>query len=174
MAKIDSSDAPGRTWATASITQAARIVAITLGALREPRAEAPPGLRVWSRLFPGERDQVEAVRAFVGAVLDGHTCRPLAQLIASELGANAVQHTRSGQPEGWFVVHVLLSPCRARARVRVFDLGHPHNAPTLTDLTPEAESGRGLPLVCALAQQWGVEGDAAGRVVWAELADERE
>lgn len=108
---------------------------------------------------------------FVTALLSGRACCHPARQIASELASNAVAHTASGQPDGWFVVHVLLFP--DRVRVCVFDLGHPHNTPTLKNSAPDQETGRGLSLVAALAAQWGVQGDAAGRTVWAELPDRR-
>ena len=41
--------------------------------------------------------------------------------------------------------------------------------PTLRDEDPLRSSGRGLRLIAALASDWGVELEADGKTVWAEL-----
>jgi anti-sigma regulatory factor (Ser/Thr protein kinase) len=121
---------------------------------------------VWSRLFPGLAEQVGAARRFVRAVLDGRTETHMIELLVSELATNAVLHTASGLPDGWFVVHVVVFA--DRVRIRVFDLGG-KNVPTVITDPNGDEHGRGLLTVAALAMEWGVEGDAAGRIVWADF-----
>jgi DNA-binding XRE family transcriptional regulator len=58
---------------------------------------------------------------------------------------------------------------RAWARLTVFDLGHLTNTPTLQATSPDSDHGHGLQLVAALAQDWGIGGDARGFTVWADI-----
>jgi anti-sigma regulatory factor (Ser/Thr protein kinase) len=121
----------------------------------------------WSQLFFGRPEQVRQARRFVGAVLEDLTCRESALLVVSELATNAVVHTDSGKPDGWFIVHVVVFV--DRVRLRVFDMGHPTNKPELKPLDPDAHTGRGLAVVAGLALDWGVEGDQSAYLVWADL-----
>lgn len=91
----------------------------------------------------------------------GHT----AQLVISEFFTNAVVHTESGQVR-----------CRLRAdgellRIEVTDEGGGNGEIEPRDAAGDDTDGRGLHLVSALAEQWGVLGDGGplGRIVWAEL-----
>jgi anti-sigma regulatory factor (Ser/Thr protein kinase) len=64
---------------------------------------------------------------------------------------------------------------RARAdgdvvEVRVTDGGAESRTPRLCAVPPEASSGRGLGIVAALADRWGVDRDGLGQCVWAELS----
>jgi serine/threonine-protein kinase RsbW len=128
-------------------------------------------MTVLSRLFPGSSEQVREARRFARAVL-GDDFEPgicdTAEQIVSTLATNAIVHTSSGQPDdGWFVVHVLIMD--DRVRLRVFDLGSPARKPEILTPYPDDEGGRGLAIVAALASEWHVHGDAAGRVVWADI-----
>lgn len=82
-------------------------------------------------------------------------------LVVSELVTNAV---RAGSP----TVRVALAEERSRVVVRVTDeaAGWPHERAAGAD----DPGGRGLPLVSALSTNWGVQPQAGGKVVWAELA----
>jgi hypothetical protein len=99
-------------------------------------------------------------------------CDPLADLLllAGELCANAVVHTRSGQADGWFSVAVEWTP--VLARVVIGDQGSP-SMPTAAAKTGgpawAQETGRGLWLVDELADGWGTAGCPAGRWVWADV-----
>jgi anti-sigma regulatory factor (Ser/Thr protein kinase) len=88
------------------------------------------------------------------------------ELLATELLTNALRHT----PGGAEVVATLSKGPRRRLRVEVRDsaAGRPRPRHPRPD---EATSGRGLMLVEALADEWGVRQDAAGKAVWFELAD---
>ena len=124
----------------------------------------------WSRDFTGGADQVPGVRRWVADLLPD--CDPLAdlQLLASELCTNAVMHTRSGSAGGWFSVAVEWTP--ALARVVVADQGSPSMpaaAATTGSAAGDEESGRGLWLVDALADDWGTVGCPGGRWVWADV-----
>ncbi len=76
-------------------------------------------------------------------------------LLASELAANAVSHSRSGHPGGTFTVRATLYP-GDYAWVEVIDQGGPWAAGE-----DDEEHGRGLAVVAAIAGDgnWGIEGD---------------
>ncbi|MGW2638681.1 ATP-binding protein [Streptomyces sp. NPDC001348] len=89
-----------------------------------------------------------------------------ARLCVTELLTNVIDHLGEGTP--------------VTVRVTGTDLGHtrievtdpdPRVLPTLLSAIETAESGRGLTLVDALAQRWGVEQAADRKTVWCELAE---
>ncbi|MFE3409017.1 ATP-binding protein [Streptomyces mirabilis] len=85
-------------------------------------------------------------------------------LVVAELAANAVRH---GSVRGRsFRVRLVLRD--GVVRVEVAD-GRTERLPVLRE--PDGEGGRGLVLVAALAERWGVEPriGMAHKVVWAEL-----
>ncbi|MCC9308396.1 ATP-binding protein [Kitasatospora sp. RB6PN24] len=101
----------------------------------------------------------------------GHGCdSPLNEkltLITAELAANAVRHGHV--PEREFKVRLTLT--RATGRVEVSDTRTERRPPsTAQEPHPDAESGRGLLLVAALAERWGTvpRRAAPGKTVWAE------
>ena len=123
----------------------------------------------WSRDFAGTAEQVGEARHWIARLLP--ECDPLADvlLLAGELCANAVVHTRSGQADGWFSVDVELTP--ALVRVVVGDQGSAL-APAASAIAADDhdhDHGRGLWLVEALADDWGTARHPAGRVVWADV-----
>ncbi|MBP0456658.1 ATP-binding protein [Streptomyces montanisoli] len=93
-----------------------------------------------------------------------------AELIVSELVANAVTHTSGADTGEGAVVEVRLRLCDACLRVEVWDAGDGEpGIPGRSD-DAEAESGRGLFLVEALSRRWGSRlMTDHGKVVWAEL-----
>jgi serine/threonine-protein kinase RsbW len=113
--------------------------------------------------YLGTSEQVRAVRADLRPLL--HDC-PMADdviLCASELAANAVLHSRSGQSGGTFTVRAAVSP-GCHVRIEVADNGGPWLRAT------SGSAGRhGLDIVRALTTDWGIEGDHAGRTVWARF-----
>jgi anti-sigma regulatory factor (Ser/Thr protein kinase) len=86
-------------------------------------------------------------------------------LLASELAANAVAHSRSVHPGGTFTVRATLYP-GDYAWVEVIDQGGPWAAGQTDE-----EHGRGLTVVAALAGDgnWGIDGDDWCRVAWFRL-----
>ncbi|GEM_PF-1671424 len=70
-------------------------------------AGARPSRAAWSRTFAGTAGQVGEARRFLAAVLGGHPAAGDAVLCLSELAANAIIHSRSGEPGGVFTVRVL-------------------------------------------------------------------
>jgi anti-sigma regulatory factor (Ser/Thr protein kinase) len=106
-----------------------------------------------------------AARHFVTGLLERRPYRnraPIgdAQLVVSELATNSVLHARTP-----FSVSVRRDGSAIRISVRDRSL----TLPIMRDGGPTALSGRGLRLVAAVAQNWGVETASDGKTVWAEL-----
>ncbi|MEV6247309.1 ATP-binding protein [Streptomyces sp. NPDC051742] len=89
----------------------------------------------------------------------------VAELLTSELVTNALVHTEHGA-----VVTATVVPEQLRVEVRDFVPGlAPSLVPPLVPPADDGTHGRGLILVEALADSWGVEDHGAGKVVWFEL-----
>jgi serine/threonine-protein kinase RsbW len=119
--------------------------------------------RAVSRTFPARADQVRQARAFLRPVLADCPAADDVLLVCSELAANAVQHSASARPGGYFSVHAKIREGEY-VWIEVEDNGGRWAAPTGT-----GERGRGLLIVDALAACWDVRGDDTGRVVCARL-----
>ncbi|MER7709372.1 ATP-binding protein [Streptomyces werraensis] len=87
-----------------------------------------------------------------------------AQLCVSELVSNIVTHVGTGTPGS-----LVLSAEGARLRVEVHD-PDTRALPTLVDAEVEEEGGRGMALVDALTDRWGVQLCDNHKVTWCELA----
>ena len=128
---------------------------------------APPpattGLRTTEVTYPGGTEHVRAVRADLRAVLGDCPRADDVILCASELAANAAQHSRSRLPGGTFTVRATVSPGRY-ARVEVQD----NDGPWTQAMTGPA-GYHGLDIVGAVADAWGSDGDQATRTVWARF-----
>jgi anti-sigma regulatory factor (Ser/Thr protein kinase) len=112
--------------------------------------------------FPGRPDQVTHARHAVARYLNGHPVTDDAVLVVSELSANAIMHSNSAGD--FFTVSVELH--ESYIYIEVEDAGglwHPK--------PPDPGRPHGLDLVELLTGEdgWGVDGDRAGRVVWARL-----
>ncbi|MEU2159521.1 ATP-binding protein [Streptomyces sp. NPDC019208] len=97
-------------------------------------------------------------------------------LITAELCANAVRHGRV--PGRDFHVRLAVEADGGRLRLEVSDTRaerRPVVTTTPTDPDAESESGRGLLLVAALADDWGVSDrrGGPGKSVWATLGTGR-
>lgn len=117
----------------------------------------------YTGVFRGRPDQVSRVRREVARHLAGHAAADDAVLIVSELATNAVLHSQSG---GQFLtVRAYLHDTWCRLEVE--DGGGPWNAGPRDSTRPH-----GLDVIQAIAGSgnWGVDGDGAGRVVWATLS----
>jgi len=105
----------------------------------------------------------------------------LAGAVSSELLADAVavvaalvgKEIRHARPLPGDVIRVAwrirAGMSRQLVEVRVTDGGAPHE-PRQRSVGPDAVDGRGLAIVAALADRWGVERDGLGQSVWAELS----
>jgi anti-sigma regulatory factor (Ser/Thr protein kinase) len=86
------------------------------------------------------------------------------RLLTSEVVTNALSHT-----SGACAVCVRWTGTRVRVEVTDPDPAPPQCG----DATPDDESGRGLMLVSALSAAWGVDPDAAGKIVWFEISPDK-
>jgi hypothetical protein len=120
-----------------------------------------------SRIFRGTNDQVAEVRGFVQSQIPGHPALSDAVLAASELAANAIAHTSSGDENGMFLVHVA-TVSADHLVVLVTDQGGP-GQPRGRAAGMDAESGRGLAVVQGLACLLVPFGDDAMRTILAVI-----
>jgi anti-sigma regulatory factor (Ser/Thr protein kinase) len=114
--------------------------------------------------FDGAPASVAQARLFAHDVLEASGAIddewPVA-LVVSELATNAVVH--AGTP---YVVSIAHDA--SHIRVAVTDR-RPLARASMRQLSNEATTGRGLRLVQALGQAWGVDQDDAAKTVWCEL-----
>ncbi|MEV0635388.1 ATP-binding protein [Streptomyces sp. NPDC050619] len=89
------------------------------------------------------------------------------RLCASELLTNAIEHLGEGTP----VTVRVTGTDHGHVRVEVSD-PDPRALPVLRHATATDEGGRGLAILDALAQRWGVDTRADGKTVWCELKAE--
>jgi anti-sigma regulatory factor (Ser/Thr protein kinase) len=149
--------------------EVAALIAPPVAAAASARAAAG-GLRPVCRVFAGQPGQVVQARRFVrrvlaaGVLADGLAAD--AVLMTSELAANAIRHTASGQG-GTFAVTICPHP--PAIRICVTDGGAP-TGPSVASPGSLAASGRGLAIVDALVGRWGHHGGPGGRTVWFELS----
>ena len=89
--------------------------------------------------------------------------RELAELVLSELVTNAVLHAPGP-------LRVSVSRREGCLALEVVDT-NPDHLPAIRSYADDATTGRGLRIVDRLCAAWGVRGLAAGKGVWAVLAD---
>jgi hypothetical protein len=104
------------------------------------------------------------MRRWLSSLLPECPARDDVLVVASELGANAVQHTASGQG-GSFAVEITWH--QQVVRIAVEDCGAAGEPRMIDD--PDGDHGRGLLVVERLSARTGVCGDHRGRLVWAEV-----
>jgi anti-sigma regulatory factor (Ser/Thr protein kinase) len=118
----------------------------------------------------GTRQAAQQARELVRHMLgEDHPSVSDAALVASELVANAVAHSRSGQPGGTLILAVELSQQPPSVCIRIRDAGGP-GAPQVAKASPSGEHGRGLRIIAALAAEWGTEPNGPGRATWCRIA----
>ena len=121
------------------------------------------------------------VRAFLNtcAAEQDADFRYLFTLLGSELANNALNHSRSGERFGVYTLRCVRHRDGLHLTCRDQGANHPavrgktddHHLRAAPDgLDPDAESGRGLALVDALATDWGDNGLTDHRQVWFFLA----
>lgn len=128
------------------------------------------------RTFPGVPEQVRVARRWLAQIVDGFAAVDDVLLACSELAANAILHSESGLAGGYFTVRLAI---RADiVRVEVLDEGGPWSGGQGRSGYPydEAEDasqrGRGLAIVAAITDAWGITGDQDGRTAWCEIRSE--
>ncbi|MFI6937061.1 ATP-binding protein [Streptomyces sp. NPDC050287] len=131
---------------------------------RRPVAE--DGTPVVTKTFLRAPESVPSARRFVHAALLDWKLPDLAdtaELIVSELAANAVLHA---QEDKFRVTLRRLGD----DQVRVAVIDRSRTLPTLADANDDEDHGRGLAIVDALSQQWGTDPLNWGKRVWADVA----
>ena len=125
--------------------------------------------RAWCVVVPHHAHGAHVARHRLAAALSGLVSAERladATAIAAELVGNAVRHA-SPLPDG--VIRLAWRIMRGGAlEIRVTD-GGSVGEPRPRAVGPEAIDGRGLTIVAALAEAWGVERDGLGQCVWATL-----
>lgn len=125
--------------------------------------------RAWCVVVPHHARGAQQARHRLAAELAGVVPAPLlADVVAvvAELVGNSIRHA-GPLPGG--VVRVAWRVRGSLIEVRVTD-GGAQNIPAPRDAGPDDLDGRGLTIVAALADRWGVEHDGLGQCVWAELS----
>ncbi len=129
--------------------------------------------RAWCVVVPHHARGARIARQRLATELAGVIPATLladAVAVTAELVGNAVRHAEP-LPGGVIRVAWRLRPRasgRSLVEVRVTD-GGSSSPPELRPAGPESVGGRGLTIVAALAEQWGVERDGLGQSVWAQL-----
>lgn len=115
-----------------------------------------------TRSFACEPASVPAARRFLREVLGGEPTELVeaAELMTSELVANSVRHANSE--------FELAISTGGEIRVEVRDGGE--GQPQLLSPTPREPTGRGLRIVDAMSDAWGVQPSPGGKTVWFTLA----
>src|SRR5215469_6059271 len=125
------------------------------------------------RTFPGLPGQVSVARRWLAQMIDGFAAIDDALLACSELATNAIMHTDSGQPGGSFTVRLAIR--QDTVRIEVLDQGgtaagrQDAGGYEAGDTEEASQRGRGLTIVTAITDAWGISGDHAGRTTWCEI-----
>jgi anti-sigma regulatory factor (Ser/Thr protein kinase) len=115
----------------------------------------------------GRAERARAARSFISEVLgQGHPCVDVAVLLVSEIFGNSVRHSGSGAAGETVTVAVRAGD--GIVRVEVTDRAGART-PELRPAGRDAEGGRGLQLVAALAARWGSRRRGGRMVTWFEL-----
>lgn len=121
----------------------------------------------WAVEFAALKEEVAVLRRDVRAYLGAWGLQDLvdeAQLCVSELVANVITHVGAGTPT---TLAVQLNGPSLRIEVHDPDT---RALPTLVAADFESEGGRGMALVGAVTDRWGVQLGADRKVTWCELA----
>ncbi len=121
------------------------------------------GPRTSASTYPGGSEHVRRVRADMRRLLDGCPVADDVILCVSELATNAAVHSDSRRSGGTFTVRTESCP-GTDVRIEVEDDGGPW-----VSSAPDPAHGRGLDIVRALADEWGITTTLAGRAVWARI-----
>ncbi|MFI5819115.1 ATP-binding protein [Streptomyces rishiriensis] len=121
----------------------------------------------WDIAFAAEPTEVASLRRILRLHLGIWGLQEVvdeAQLCMSELVSNVITHVGPGTP-----ATLAVSMNGVRLRIEVHD-PDARALPTLLDAEADSESGRGMALVDAIADQWGVQLHPGRKVTWCELA----
>ncbi|MER6305104.1 ATP-binding protein [Streptomyces sp. NPDC001657] len=122
----------------------------------------PPGCGPLTLALLAVPKEVPGLRRAVRAHLGG-PCADV-QLCVSEIVGNVIRHLGEGTP---VTVHIR-GAAGGRTRVEVTD-PDPRALPVLVRAAEDAEAGRGMALLDAVAVRWGVRQGADRKTVWCEV-----
>ncbi|MEU9455283.1 ATP-binding protein [Streptomyces sp. NPDC048277] len=123
--------------------------------------------RPWDLSFSAQPAEVAALRRLLRIHLGLWGLAELtdaAQLCLSELVSNVITHVGSGTP-----TTLAVSMSGTYLRIEVHD-PDTRALPCLIDSTDDAESGRGMAIVSAMSERWGVQLLPDRKITWVELA----
>lgn len=121
----------------------------------------------WDLAFTAEPEEVGALRRIMQLHLriwGLHDISDEAQLCMSELVSNVITHVGVGTP-----TKLVVSMNGTHLRIEIHD-PDTRALPTLLGADTGAETGRGMALIDAVADRWGVVLRADRKVTWCELA----
>ncbi|MFF3276302.1 ATP-binding protein [Streptomyces chrestomyceticus] len=124
-------------------------------------------VQVWGLSCPGSPEEVSRARRWTRDILRDSPLAEDAELIVSELSSNAILHTASGRNSGSF--HLSLAVTPQVIALSVTDDGGAGTIPKVEDQDEEAEHGRGLGMVNAIAHRVVVHCSQGAHTVTAEL-----
>ncbi|MFD8509737.1 ATP-binding protein [Streptomyces antimycoticus] len=125
------------------------------------------GRPAYSQPLPREPQSAALARRMVRTVLETWHLPQLvgeAEHVVSELVSNSVDHARGRYLR---VTVTRISECRVRLAV----IDKSHDKPELKTALPTDEHGRGLAVIDAFSELWGVDTLQWGKRVWAVLGD---
>jgi anti-sigma regulatory factor (Ser/Thr protein kinase) len=128
-----------------------------------------PPRKPWNLLFLAEPEEVAGLRRLMRLHLGLWGLENVieeAQLCVSELVSNVITHVGLGTP-----TTLAVSMNGTHLRIEVHD-PDTRCLPALISAGLDAESGRGMALVEAIAIRWGVEPRVDRKITWCELATE--
>lgn len=135
---------------------------------REPSGPTLRDVPEVSRTFDAHASSVRAARHFLLGSLDAWDAvafETAGEQVISELATNAALHAHSE-----FTVHLRLDPdCLV---VEVSDSSTV--LPQQREYSSTATTGRGLTLVTALSDEWGVQSSPTGKTVWCRITPDQE
>ncbi|MFD8448688.1 ATP-binding protein [Streptomyces coelicoflavus] len=120
----------------------------------------------WRLPFLAEADQVWALRRALRIHLEYwglHELTDAAELCVGELVANVIKHVGPETP-----TTLVASLGGSHLRIEVHD-PDARALPTLTCATLDAEAGRGMTLIDAVSDRWGVELTGDRKITWCEF-----
>ncbi|MFC7386329.1 ATP-binding protein [Sphaerisporangium rhizosphaerae] len=143
------------------------LLQVIIRLLRERSDMAADGRAATVNLV-GTRTSVRRARQFTQDLLgEDHPAVDDAVLAVSELVTNSLRHSRSGEVGGTVTLTIRWSD--TAIRIEVTDEGSSTNAPRVRD-EPEAEGGRGLQIISALAKEWGTSHHGPNVTLWCDIA----
>lgn len=123
--------------------------------------------RPWDLSFSADPAEVAALRRLLRTHLGLWGLAGLteaAQLCLSELVSNVITHVGPGTP-----ATLAVSMSGTYLRIEVHD-PDTRALPCLIDSTDDAEAGRGMAIVSAMSERWGVQLLPDRKITWVELA----